>query len=136
MVTSKILCETNSPRFGGIAPEELELMLGCIGYHIGIFRKGDIVAFEEENIRHNGILITGSVDMIREDLWGNKTMLVRMHKDELFGETFACVDDNQSVVTFMVYEDAQILFLPFDRELGKMKVENLIDYDRNCFRIL
>ena len=60
-------------------------------------------------------LLSGAVDMIKEDLWGNKTMLVRMRKDELFGETFACGSDNLSVVTFMVSEDAKILFLPFDR---------------------
>ena len=53
--------------------------------------------------------------MVKEDIWGNKTMLVRMRKDELFGETFACGSDNLSVVTFLVSEDAQILFMPFDR---------------------
>jgi CRP-like cAMP-binding protein len=115
MVMKDILPGVNSPLFYGIKPEELVPMLSCIGYHIGTFRKGDIVAFEEENIRHIGIIISGAVDMIKEDLWGNKTMLVRMRKDELFGETFACGSDNLSVVTFMVSEDAKILFLPFDR---------------------
>ena len=109
------LLEVNSPLFDGISPEERKAMLGCIGYHIGSFRKGDIVAFEEENIKHIGILLSGAVDMIKEDLWGNKTMLVRMRRNELFGETFACGEDNLSVVTFMVSEDARILFLPFDR---------------------
>lgn len=112
---NEILCEVNSPLFYGIKPDERKAMLGCIGYHIGTFKKGDIVAFEEENIRHIGIIISGAVDMIKEDLWGNKTMLVRMRKDELFGETFACGRDNQSVVTFLVSEEAQILFIPFDR---------------------
>ncbi len=110
-----ILREVNSPLFDGISPEDRKAMLGCIGYHIGTFRKGDIVAFEEENIRHIGIIISGAVDMIKEDLWGNKTMLVRMRRDELFGETFACGSDNLSVVTFLVSEDARILFIPFDR---------------------
>ena len=105
----------NSPLFSGIKTEDLKAMLGCIGYHIGTFKKGDIVAFEEENIRHIGILLSGAVDMVKEDLWGNKTMLVRMRKDELFGETFACGEDNLSVVTFVVSEDAKILFMPFDR---------------------
>ena len=90
-------------------------MLGCIGYHIGTYQKGEIVAFEEENIRHVGIVLSGAVDMIKEDLWGNKTMLLRMRKDEFFGETFVCGDDNRSVVTFLVSEQAEILFLPFDR---------------------
>jgi CRP-like cAMP-binding protein len=110
-----ILKEVQSPLFDGVSPEDRKTMLGCIGYHMGTFKKGDIVAFEEENIRHIGIIVSGAVDMIKEDLWGNKTMLVRMKKDEVFGETFACGNDNQSVVTFLVSEDAQILFLPFDR---------------------
>lgn len=107
--------EVKSPLFDGISSEERKAMLGCIGYHISTFKKGDIVAFENENIKHIGILLSGAVDMIKEDLWGNKTMLVRMRKDELFGETFACGEDNLSVVTFVVSEDARILFLPFDR---------------------
>ena len=107
--------EVKSPLFDGISPEDRKTMLGCIGYHIGTFRKGDIVAFEEENIKHIGILLSGAVDMVKEDLWGNKTMLVRMRKDELFGETFACGEDNMSVVTFVVSEDAKILFMPLDR---------------------
>ena len=115
MVMKDILREINSPLFRGIRAEELDAMLGCIGYHIGTFRKGDIVGFEEENIRHIGIIISGTVDMVKEDLWGNKTMLVRMGRNELFGETFACGSDNLSVVTFLVSEDAKILFMPFDR---------------------
>lgn len=110
-----ILKEIHSPLFDGISPDERKIMLGCIGYHVGTFKKGDIVAFEEENIKHVGIIVSGAVDMIKEDLWGNKTMLVRMKKDELFGETFACGSDNLSVVTFLVSEDAEILFMPFDR---------------------
>lgn len=110
-----LINEVNSPLFDGINPEDRKAVLGCIGYHIGTFRKGDIVAFEEENIKHIGILLSGSVDMIKEDLWGNRTMLVRVHKNELFGETFACGEDSQSVVTFVVSEDAQILFLSFSR---------------------
>ncbi len=109
------ISELGSPLFKGIKEEDLNAMLSCIGYHIGTFQKGEIVAFEDENIRHIGILLSGAVDMIKEDLWGNKTMLVRMRKDELFGETFACGEDNLSVVTFLVSEDARILFMPFDR---------------------
>ena len=110
-----IMNEVHSPLFHGIKPDELNAMLGCIGYHIGTFKKGDIVAFEGDNLKRIGIIISGAVDMVKEDLWGNKTMLVRMRKDELFGETFACGSDSLSVVTFMVSEDAKVLFMPFDR---------------------
>ena len=115
MLVKDLLREVHSPLFNGIKPEEMEPMFSCIGYHIGTYKKGEIIAFEEENIKHIGIVISGAVDMIKEDLWGNRTMLIRMRKDELFGETFACGSDNLAVVTFVAYEDTRILFLPFDR---------------------
>jgi CRP-like cAMP-binding protein len=115
MMMKNILRELNTPLFEGIVPEDRMAMLSCTGYHIGTFRKGDVVAFEDENIKHIGIVVSGAVDMIKEDIWGNKTMLVRIHKNEVFGETFACGSDNLSVVTFLVSEDSKILFMPFDR---------------------
>lgn len=105
----------NSPLFEGIQTDNLKSILGCIGYHIGSYKKGEIIVLEEEHIQHIGILMSGAVDMIKEDLWGNKTMLIRMRKGELFGETFACGDDTSSVVTFMASGDAEILFIPFRR---------------------
>ena len=107
--------ELTSPLFKGIRKEDLSAMLSCIGYHTDTFQKGQIIAFEEENIRHIGILLSGAVDMIKEDLWGSKTMLVRMHRDELFGETFACGEDSLSVVTFVAAEDSKVMFLSFCR---------------------
>ena len=109
------ILNVHSPLLDGIDPEERKAMLGCIGYHVSTFRKGDIVAFEAENIKHIGIVLSGSVDMIKEDIWGNKNLLLRVGKDEIFGETFACGSDNLSLVTFTVSKDAKILFLPFDR---------------------
>lgn len=111
----EMIKQVQSPLFSGIRKEDMDAMFGCIGYHIGAFEKGSIVSFENENVRHIGIVISGAVDMIKEDLWGNKTLLLRVRKDEMFGETFACGKDNLSVVTFMVSEKAKILFIPFDR---------------------
>ena len=107
--------EVRSPLFAGIRPEDMAPMLHCIGYHIRAYSKGEIVAFEGDNLKHIGIVLSGSVDMVKEDLWGNKTMLLRMGKNELFGETFACGDDSLSAVTFVVSEDAWVMFMPFSR---------------------
>ena len=117
-IVNSIAEQVNSPLFSGIQSGNLDVMLGCIGYHISRFRKGEIIAFEEENIKHVGIVLSGAVDMVKEDLWGNKTMLVRMRRNELFGETFACGEDNMSVVNFVVAEEARILFLPFERVMN------------------
>lgn len=107
--------QSESALFAGIRKEDMAGMLDCIGYHIRSYEKGAIIAFEEETINHVGVVLEGKVDMVKEDLWGNRTMLVRMGKDEVFGETFACGEDAMSMVTFAAAERTQVLFLSFSR---------------------
>ena len=111
----ELLASVASPLFAGMTPEDRALALTCTGYHINTFRKGQIVLFEEEDVKHIGIVLEGFVDMVKEDHWGDKTMLLRLGKNEMFGETFACGEDNLSVVTFTASSDAKVLFIPFHR---------------------
>ena len=104
-----------SPLFAGIDAADFEGMLGCIGYHVKTYQKGEIIALEEENINHVGVVMEGSVDMLKEDIWGNRTMLVRTYPQDIFGETFACGEDSLSVVTFAAAENCRVLFLSFCR---------------------
>ena len=104
-----------SPLFAGIAPENMEGVLGCIGYHVRGYAKGELIALEQENIHHVGVVLSGAVDMVKEDLWGNRTMLARTYPQDIFGETFACGEDSLSMVTFGAAEDSSVLFLPFGR---------------------
>jgi len=104
-----------SPLFAGIADSDMEGMLGCIGYHVKTYQKGEVIAFEEETINHVGVVLEGSVDMLKEDVWGNRTMLVRTYPQDIFGETFACGEDSLSVVTFAAAENCRVLFLSFCR---------------------
>ena len=108
----------DSPLFEGILSSDFGAMLGCIGYHVSTFEKGEIISFEAENIKHVGIVLKGAVDIIKEDVWGNKTMIIRMHSQDLFGETFACGSDTISSVTFIASENTEILFLPFQRVMN------------------
>ena len=110
-----LLSNLNAPLFAGIKNEDMGAMLHCIGYHISSFSRGEIIAFEGDHLKHIGIVLSGRVDMVKEDLWGNKTMLLRMGRNEIFGETFACGDDSLSTVTFLVSEDATVMFMPFSR---------------------
>ncbi len=105
----------NIKLFAGIRPEDMDGMLSCIGHYVRAYEKGAVIAFEEDIIHHVGVVLKGSVDMVKEDLWGNRTMLVRSPVGEVFGETFACGEEASSLVTFVAAEDAQVLFLSFCR---------------------
>jgi CRP-like cAMP-binding protein len=107
--------EIQSALFEGISVQDRRALLGCMGYRVRTFPKGSFVAMEDEKINQIGIILSGTVDMVKEDLWGNRTMLLRMKKNEVFGETFACGDHGNSTVTFVASQTAEILFLPFCR---------------------
>lgn len=111
----EIIASVNSPLFEGIAPEDRLGMMGCMGSYVASYKKGQVIAMEAEHIQHVGIVLSGSVDMVKEDIWGNKTLLSRSGKDDLFGETFACGNDTMSVVTFLAAEDSRVLFLAFNK---------------------
>ncbi len=104
-----------SPLFEGIRQEDQRVMLECIGYSLRRYPKGSVIALEDESIRYIGILLSGAVDMVKEDIWGKRTTILRLRQTELFGETFACGEDDRSLVTFLAAEDTEILFLPFHK---------------------
>lgn len=113
----QLIRDISSPLFDGIAREDRMAVLGCTGYHVGSFQKGQVVAFEEQQIHHVGIVLTGAVDMVKEDLWGGRTLLLRIGISEMFGESFAWGDDPKSTVSFLAAEDSRVLFVPFSRAM-------------------
>lgn len=105
----------NTELFSNIKHDELDPMLHCLSYTISYYDKGDFIFLESEEIKSIGILLEGSVDMIKEDFWGNRTTLMRIKTGETFGETFACSTDTTSTVSFCASSKATVLFLPFNR---------------------
>ncbi|MBR5267993.1 MAG: Crp/Fnr family transcriptional regulator, partial [Lachnospiraceae bacterium] len=79
------------------------------------YSKGECIAFEEDMVRHIGIVVRGSVHMVKEDVWGNSTIMARMTRGHLFGESAACGNDSMSVVTFQAAENTEVLMIPFER---------------------
>ncbi len=101
--------------FAGINKNDIEPMLQCLSYSVSSFKKGDFIILEEDTVLNIGIILEGSIDMIKEDFWGNKTTLVRIKSGELFGETFACSKDSTSTVSFCATCNTAVLFMPFNR---------------------
>lgn len=101
------------PIFYGIEEKNMETMLNCLGAYIREYNRNRYIILYQDEVKVVGIILSGKVQMIREDLWGNKTLLVSMCKGELFGETFSCGAHRKSTVSFLASADAKILFLSF-----------------------
>lgn len=101
--------------FAQIKIEELQPMLECLGAYERTFVKGSFISIEEDAVQYVGLVMDGMIHMLKEDLWGNKTIFTMINKEELFGEAFACGRESLATVSFFAATDVCVLFLPFSR---------------------
>lgn len=105
-----------SELFMGIEQKELEALLDCLKPMRRKYRKGEYVCRAGESIRHMGFILEGSVNIERNDIWGNQSLLGRVEAGEVFGETYACVPGEVLMVDVVAVEACDILFL----DMGKL----------------
>ena len=101
----------DSPLFAGIHPEEKESILKCLSAVEKKYEKGDAVFLAGTAIRSMGFILSGSVDISRDDFWGNRQVLGHAGSGELFGEAYACMPGESLMVNVEAAEKCRILFL-------------------------
>lgn len=103
--------------FRGVTAQEIPALLGCLEAVEKTYQKAEFISYTEEMIQWIGIILQGSVHMVKTDWWGNNTILTSMNQGEIFGESFACGSRKQSFVSFQAAEDTTVIFLQFDKVL-------------------
>jgi len=103
------------PLFKDIKAEELEVMLNCIGAYIKSYHKGEVIFMAGRPIEHVGIVLEGSVQMVKDDIKGHRNIIGNFKQAELFAEAFACAGLKQSPVTVFANSEAVILFIYFKK---------------------
>lgn len=99
------------PMFEGISELDLEGMLACLGAKRISVKKGEVIFGEGEKATAVGIVLSGSVRMIREDYYGNRSILTLVKPAELFGETYACAGIDSLPVTVLAAEDSECMLI-------------------------
>lgn len=103
------------PLFSGIAEERIQAMLGCIGAKIKKFAKDQTVFFEGDDAKYFGIVLTGEVQIIRMDIFGNRTILANITPSQLFGESFACAGLNVFPISAVATMNCEIMLIDSKR---------------------
>ena len=107
----------NSKLFTGITESEIESMLGCLSAAVKMYKKGDIIYRAGENISSVAMLLDGSVHIQKEDYWGNLSILDSVSPGELFGEVFACLENEPMAYNAEAVKDCSVLMLDVTRVL-------------------
>ena len=103
------------PLFDRIGDESLKEMLGCLNAKERSYKKGDAVFAEGDKAKYLGIVLEGSVQLVRVDYYGNRSILANIEPPQLFGEAFACAGLKSLPVDADAAADTKILLLDAQR---------------------
>lgn len=97
--------------FKQIEDENLLTMLTCLGARIESFDKKYTIFAEGKPAKHIGIVLSGSVQVIRIDYYGNRSILTEVGAGEVFSEAFACAEVESTPVSVIANEPCEIMLL-------------------------
>ena len=103
------------PLFEGIAKENLSGMLDCLGAKHATYAKGEVIMAEGSPAREVGVLLSGRVQLIRTDYYGNRSIMLSIQPGELFAASFACAKADRMPVSVVATEDCEVLLLNCSR---------------------
>ena len=97
--------------FQGTRPEDAEAMLKCLAAREKQFQKDETIYYVGDRVSELGLVLSGSVLIENDDLWGNRSILDRIGSGQIFAETYACVPGEKLLVTVTAAEKTEVLFL-------------------------
>lgn len=97
--------------FQGMNEREIVQALGCLGARERRYDKGEFLLPAGSPAGETGLLLTGSALMIREDYWGNRSILSIISPGELLVEAFSNGNDRSLPVSVQAAEPTEAVLL-------------------------
>lgn len=101
--------------FDNIGESELNSLLSCLSAKVETFEKKQFIFFEGDKVEAMGIVLSGQVQVIKEDFYGNKNIVAVFEPGDLFAETFVCSDAKTLPVSVVSAADSEIMFVDFKK---------------------
>lgn len=100
-----------SKLFKNINEYDTELMLNCLAASEKKYKKGQIILKTGDYINSIYMVLSGEVHILRDDYWGNQSILTEIGEGEIFGETYACMSNIPLQVNAEVAKDCTVMEL-------------------------
>ena len=101
--------------FAKIAAADLSALMPCLGARIRHYAKGQVIYLAGETVYTIGVVLSGTVQVGREDMLGNRHIIAYLGAGELFAESFACANEEKLPVTVLAAAACQILFIDYKK---------------------
>ena len=97
--------------FSNISDKNLIPMLSCLNARVIKYGKGEDIISEGQSAKDVGIVLSGKVQIIKIDYYGNKNIIANIEPSQLFGESFACADIKSIPVSAVASNDTEVMMI-------------------------
>lgn len=101
--------------FRDIEITDIKSLLICLSAKKENFKAKEAIFLAGDKAEYVGIVLSGQVQVVKEDFYGNKNIVASVEKGELFGEAFACADIKIIPVSVFATEDCEIMLIDYKR---------------------
>lgn len=101
--------------FRGIEENNYKHLLGCLNVQIKHFKENEYLFFAGDRINKVGVVLSGSVEILKENLAGNKHIIAILESSHLFAEGIVCTTNRISPVTVQAKESTMVMFIPYEK---------------------
>ena len=99
------------PLFQGIKIKDINTMIHCLNGKTIDVTKGNPIFLEGDPVQFIGVVLSGTVQVIREDYYGNRSVIAVLQSSELFAEVFPCAGIKNMPVSVIALTDTEVLLL-------------------------
>jgi len=97
--------------FKGIEESNLLSLMSCLSGKLMHYEKNQTVFMSGETINSFGIVLSGQVQIVQEDYYGNRSILANIGVGNLFAESFACAQIEMLPVSVIATTESELLFI-------------------------
>ena len=108
----------SSQLFSGINENDTEEMLSCLNPKKEDYSKNSFLLRAGEKSESIGIVLSGNVLIIQEDIWGNRNILSNLGPGQTFAAAYACAPNSVLNVSVLAETNVEAMFLNVKKVLN------------------
>lgn len=97
--------------FKDLSSDEIKKLISNIGYYLKDYKKGEIIANEEEECNNLGFILDGVIEIQRIYLSGKQIVLKRLNNGDVFGEALIFSKKSSYPTTIVAFNQCKILYI-------------------------
>ena len=113
--TSSLISLKKNPLFAGLNEFDIKKLSSCLSADEKTFSRDSFVFRAGSDIGNVYLIISGSMHIISEDFWGNRTIIETIEKNTLFGEAYALSSRNKYLVSVIAAENSVVFEIDSSR---------------------